>query len=168
MPWWIDMRRHVAGLTRGDGKTKAQGKWIVLRTMRVGAYSEHWNYRTKESIGGPKWLYDDVIIRAISRPGSLQAALPGLAQSANNIADTAGIEATDQMIYAIEVNEELIRYPLEGDRVYEIAEFNSKTKPTPPLTALSMFEVLNCIHETGDNGRSEVIYLHTQRKAGVS
>jgi len=168
MPRWINIRHHVAGLNRGDAITIPQGKWIVLRLMRIGQYSSHWNARTQESIGGPKWLYDDVILRAISRPGSVQASLPGLAQATDNVIGTAGLEEVDQFIYAIEVTKDIYRYPIEGDRVYEISQFQGREKPSPPLTATGMFEVLNVILDTGDYGRPEVIYIHTQRKSGVS
>lgn len=168
MPRWIHLRDHIRGLTQGDSKTIPQGKWIVLRLMRIGQYSSHWNYNTKEAVGGPKWLYDDVILRAISKPGSVQSALPGLNQSVEPIANTSGLEDVSQMVYAVEVTRDLPRYPCEGDRVYEISQFGSKTKPTPPLTARSMYEVLDVIFEHGDYGSPEVIYLLTQRMAGES
>jgi len=168
MPRWINMRRHARALTRGDRITVSQGKWIVLRLMRIGHYSEYWNNDRQEAIGGPKWLYDDIVLRAISRPGSVQAALPGISQTAENVIGTAGIEDVSQMIYAIEITEDLVRYPMEGDRIYEITDFASRTKPIPPLTATSMYEVLNMIPDIGDHGRVEILYLHTIRRAGES
>lgn len=168
MPRWINIRRHVKGLTRGDSKTIAQGKWIVLRTMRIGQYSKYWNAARQEAIGGPKWEYDDILIRTISKPGATAASVPSAKQGMQILLNTIGMENTTQKIFAIEVNRDLIRLPMTGDRVYEIREFQGKSKPTPPLHATGMFEVMNPIIDHGDYGRPEVVYLYTQRLAGVS
>lgn len=168
MPKWIDIRRHAKGLISGDARTVPQGKWIVLRTMRVGQYSEHWDYNRQEAIGGPKWLYTDILIRAISKPGATTSSMPSAKQGMSVLLDTIGMDNTTQKIFAIEVTEELERLPASGDRVYEIKSEYSKTKPIPPLEATAMYEVMNPVLDHGDFGRAEVIYLYCQRLTGVS
>ena len=168
MPPWINIRHEVRGMTRGDSRTVPQGKWIVIRIMRIGQYSTHWNPLTQESIGGPKWLYDDFVIRAVSKPGPLQIAVPGVNETTTTIAGTAGIEDIIDMTYAIEVLPEFPRLPVAGDRIYEITKYAGKTRPIPPLVSTAMYEVIDAISEIGDYGRPEVVYVLCKRRAGES
>lgn len=173
MPRWIDLRKHIRGLTRGDARTVPQGKWIVLRIFRIGHYSEYWNEERKEAIGGPKWQYDDFLVRAISRPGSI-ISKSGSASSAPPIEgltpllNLAGLDSSDTMVYAIEVLPELPREPAEGDRIYEIQEYARNRKPSPPLHALAMYDVLAVLPDHGDVGRAESYLVYARKQSGIS
>jgi len=174
MPQWIDMRQHIKGLTRGDSRTIAQGKWIVLRVFRRGQYSQYWNEARKEAIGGPKWRYDDLLVRAIAKPGTI-VSKSGSASSTPPVVGVApllneiGLDDPNTWVFAIEVlKEELPREPLIGDRVYDIQEYGQKDKPIAPVHATAMYDVLAVVREHGDYGRAEVFYLFAQKQTGVS
>lgn len=172
MPRWINLRRHIRGLTRGDSITVSQGKWIVLRVFRVGQYSQYWDPNRKEAIGGPKWLYDDILVRSVSRPGSLvslaRAAKGMPVRGADPLYDVAGLDDPSQKLYAVEVTPDLPRIPEIGDRVYEIAEDGLATRPQPPLHATAMYDVLGVVIEHGDHGRAETFYVYGQKTGGES
>lgn len=172
MPRWINLRHHVRALTRGDHRTVSQGKWIVIRMFRVGQYSQYWDSNRKEAIGGPKWLYDDVLVRAISRPGSLVTlarATKGMpVRGADPLYGVAGMDDPSQKLYAVEVTKDLTRIPKIGDRVYEITADGSASRPQPPLHATAMYDVLGVVVEHGDHGRAEVFYVYGQKMGGES
>jgi hypothetical protein len=164
MPQWIDMRYELDCLTYGDGRTVPQGFWAVLRFMRIGEYSQYWHEGTKEAIGGPKWNYDDRVIRVINRPGAVGRGaggepLPTLQGSGN--------DEVNSRVFAILVNN-LIRLPLEDDLFYEIGQAYSVQPPVQALTVTSRYKILNVYPVRGDYGREEVIYLSTIRIHGES
>jgi hypothetical protein len=169
MPRWINLRKHVKALIKGDVITVAQGKWIVLRIFRIGQYSRYWNEERQEALGGPKWLYDDFLIQALVKPGStVSATMRGGQAGVEYRLDTIGIDDASMRIYSIECTPDLPRLPLIGDRLYEEIEFQGKEKPSPPLHAREMWEIENAVLDHGDYGRPEEILLFTRRMPGVS
>jgi len=168
MPAWIDMRDEMRALISGDARTVAQGYWIVLRIMRLGQYSQHWNPDRQEAVGGPKWLYDDFVIRCIGYPGTALSKRPKMTNTDSIIADT-GMDETETKIFAIEYNPAFPREPYPGeDLIFEIAQHEGVEAPPPPLTAVSRYRVLRVIPNYGDNGRIETTYLLGQRIMGES
>lgn len=162
---WIDLRNELRGLIDGDMWGIPQGRWIVLRIMRVGEYSKYWNPRTRESVGGPKWKYDDFVIRAIARPGSSlsprSAATPPL-----NDEVLSGLDISNAVVYGISFHYEFTRVPAIGDVVYEIDKYASIEKPTPPFVATDRLLVRYVHRMTGDYGRSEGFLLLAERMHG--
>jgi hypothetical protein len=164
MPRWINLRKENRILTRGGSDTVAQGHWIVYRQFRIGQFSEHWDEIRKEAIGGPKFLYDDMLIRAISRPkGSISKGVIGM----NPVIDQIGEDNPNAHIYGLEHCKELKRIPMIGDNIFEIMEHGSIKKPKPPVHALYLHLVIAITPEYGDNGRAEMYYLHTIKQTGV-
>lgn len=168
MPRWIDVRQEDRALIYGDSRTKSQGFWVVLRLYRIGQYSKYWNPATGEAVGGPKYLYDDFIVRVIDKPG----AGNGSAQSMTGTGETpilaSGMDDFNTRTYAILPDEKLTRLPQIGDTVYEIDKADSEHKPTPPLVATDRFNISNHYYARGDHGRVELIYLVGKRIHGES
>lgn len=167
MPRWIDMRAEVAAHINGDTKTVAQGYWIVLRIMRIGQYSEYWYPERNEAIGGPKWLYDDYVVRTISNPSKSYGSLPKLKEGSKNII-SAGIDDVSGNIFAVEWNPEFTRLPSTEDIIYEIKEYASIDRPIPPLHASSRYNIMHIINSHGDWGRCELLYMLGERMHGES
>ena len=168
MPRWINMRHELGDLINGDPRTVAQGHWLVLRMMRIGEYSQYWNPARSEAIGGPKWLYDDYLIRGITFPGATFSTRPRLKASELTIAD-AGLDDTASSVFAIEYNPLFGRQPLAGeDLVYEIDQCASFGPPVPPLTVNGRYRVMRVVPNYGDNGRIENYYILGTRVQGES
>ena len=158
MPFWINYRDEMQALIQGDRRTVAQGRWGVIRIMRIGEYSRYWNNKRKEAIGGPKWLYDDCRVRYISKPGGSMSVSADSAGSFTDL-DGLGTEDVNSMIFAVEYNKEITRVPNEADLIYEISEYEGITPPIPPLHVTDRFKIIHAFPEHGDNGRIEIIYL---------
>ena len=174
MPSWIDIRQNVRSLIRGDNRTKPQGVWIVLRMYREGHYSEYWNESRQEAIGGAKWLYDDFLIRSITKPGNI-VSKSGSASStppvvaSEPIIKIMGWDDPGTNVFTVEFMPDVFpREPHEGDRVFTISEYSGAKRPEPPLHAGSQHIVLAAVPEHGDYGRAEIYYLFTRKQAGVS
>jgi len=164
MPW-IDLRNELDALFDGDNKTIPQSRWIVLRIMRIGQYSKFWDPKTNEAIGGPKWNYDDFVIRTISRPGGSFAGRPSVTQF-EDTSFLAGLDLANTHVYAIQFNPRFPRVPAVGDIVYEIDKYASVTQPKPPFKATDRMFVKYVHKISGDFGRSEAFLLFTERKQG--
>jgi hypothetical protein len=168
MPVWINLRQHAIDLTYGDRRTVPQGKWIVIRIYRVGEYSEYWDPERKEAYGGEKYNYDDFVVREISKIGQLNKSTAGLLQSMTPVAGIAGYEDPSNKIFAVVQDDRFPRYPNIGDNIFEIEEYEGEDEPVPPLHATGKFKIVNVVHETGDNGQSEVVYMFVQLLEGES
>ena len=167
MPSWIDMRQEASALINGDSRTLPQGYWIVLRIMRIGQYSEYWHEGRQENIGGPKWLYDDYIIRTISNPGKAYGAFPKLVEGSKTLI-TAGVDDISSKIFAIEWDPNFQRSPSSEDLIYEISEHASVDRPELPLHATDRYNILHSIKSHGDYGRTELMYVLAERMHGES
>ena len=163
---WINLRNEINALIYGDARTLPQARWIVLRIMRIGDYSQYWNPSTNEAVGGPKWNYDDFIIRAISRPGASLSMGASRSLGTDKEDFLSGVDLTNKHVYAIAFSSELPRVPMIGDVVYEIDKYASIERPIPPLAAIDHM-VVTYVHKiTGDYGRSEGFLLLGERRQG--
>jgi len=168
MPLWIDYRDELRRLIDGDQRTIAQSFWIVVRIMRLGQYSQYWDSQRSEAIGGPKWLYDDHIVRAIKYPGGNLGRRPKIDEGGGVIVET-GRDDVNTSIFAIEWNPAFARLPAAGeDLLYEIAEFEGLEQPQPPLHVTGRYRIMLPLLNHGDLGRVEGIYLLAERLHGES
>lgn len=170
MPFWINYRQELHGLIHGDARTVGQGYWIVVRMMRLGDYSVYWNEAYQEAIDGPKWNYDDYLIKCISKPGGSVREGAGAARQGSSPVAEIGLDDTSSMIFAIEAPEVngLPRLPTSHDLVYEITQAASRVKPVPPLVVTDRYRIRKPFPIRGDHGRVEVIYLGCERVHGES
>lgn len=161
---WINLRKELHGLIYGDAYGIPQGRWVVVRILRIGEYSSHWDPNLKEAHGGPKWKYDDFIVRAITKPGTTLAGRAG--KGVEEDVYLGSQDVINSQLYAIEFNPKFPRIPAIGDIVYEIAEYASVDKPKPPLTVTARYAVQFAHRVTGDFGRTEGIILVARRMEG--
>ncbi len=170
MPRWIDMRYELECLTYGDHRTIPQGAWIVVRFMRIGQYSPYWNPNTNEAIGGPKWLYDDYILRSVTRPNPTGLQVTNIAGPGD--LSGQGKEDINKMLFSVlpmsipKTPVHIPRIPLLEDVVYEIDKAASIDIPTPPYRVISRYNILDVSAVRGDFGRAEIIYLYCSRVHG--
>lgn len=168
MPRWIDLHDESAALILGDRRTVPQGYWAVLRIFRHGEYSQYWDPDTQQAVGGPKYKYDDFVIRVLGKPGSgtgSQASITG--QGSADILNV-GSDNLDSRTFAIMPAYPLSRAPENGDIIYEIDKYMGKEQPLPPYVATDRYEITHPIKEHGDLGRSEIYYVVGKRIHGVS
>jgi len=59
----IDPVKEIHNMLYGDMYNPPQGHWVVFRRFTIGTYSKYWDSKMETSIGGPKWVYNDYIIR---------------------------------------------------------------------------------------------------------
>jgi hypothetical protein len=162
---WIDLRKELKALFDGDERTISQARWIVLRMFRIGQYSKYWNPEKQEAIGGPKWKYDDFIVRSIVGPGSSLSGRASVKQSLD-FDILSGEDMVTTFIYAIQYSSSFPRNPMPGDIIYEIDKYASIEKPKPPLKALERYRVEIPVRVSGDYGRTEAYLLICRRKEG--
>jgi len=172
VPQWIDMHHEIRALMHGDRKTVAQGYWAVIRIMRIGQYSEYWNEDRQEAIGGPKWNYDDFIVRCIDMPAASLLSLPRLRSTEADIV-YAGLEDVNTQIFAIEAIhkpplQRLPRLPGNDDIMFHINKHHSREVPRPPFIATGRYNITGAIPARGDHGRIEVFYMTAIRMHGES
>lgn len=170
MPSWIDYRRELEVLFHGDHTTVAQSYWIVIRMMRLGQFSQYWHDAYQEAIGGPKWKYDDRLVRCIAKPGASARTGLGKSEVGSQVIAEIGIDDVGGMIYALEASsiETLGRIPSQHDIIYEIDKAASDDKPESPLKVVDRLKILKAFPIRGDNGRIELIYLGASRVHGES
>lgn len=161
---WIDYRKEMKGLISGDQVGIAQGYWAVIRIMRIGELSKYWHEETKETIGGPKWKYDDHIIRVITMPGASILTMPKLRASESTIVQ-AGLDDVNAQLFGIEYTTEF-REPTQADVIYTIDKYHSKERPKPPFRATGRYNITGLIPAHGDHGRIEVYLLVGTRAHG--
>lgn len=164
MARWINYRKEMAGLISGDRIGRPQGYWAVIRIMRIGEYSQYWNETQKEAIGGPKWNYDDYIVRVITMPGASILTMPKLRASEANIVQ-AGLDDVNAKLFGIEYSTEF-REPSQADLIYTIDKYESITRPSPPFVATGRYNITGIIPAHGDHGRIEVYLLVGTRAHG--
>ena len=74
----IDMRdefEELIEIEEGEGA----GRWVLLRKF-TGEVTENWKPEYREAVGGPKYKFVDLFIRAYSTPGAF-----GMAMAADGI-----------------------------------------------------------------------------------
>lgn len=172
MASWIDVQHEIRSLIHGDRRTVAQGYWAVLRMMRIGQYSKYWNHIRNEAIGGPKWNYDDHIIRVIDMPAASILSLPRLRSTEAEIL-MAGQENINSMIFAVEAVykpplKTLYRPPSIEDLLFFVDKFKGMEPPSPPFIATDRFNITGTLPIHGDNGRLEVVLVIGTRAHGES
>lgn len=160
------MRNELDALAYGDRRTVPQGFWAVLRIMRLGEYSQYWNPQSQEAIGGPKWNYDDFIIRCIDKPGNMITSKRSMLRSELSTFDQIGEEDMHSKVFAILFNPDLTRAPLVGDVVFEIDKHGSVMRPDPPIRVTGKFDIVNAEPVKGDYGRTEFYLALTKRNPG--
>jgi len=168
MPRWINMRDELRRLIYGDMRTKPQGYWVVLRIMRIGSYSQYWNEDIQESIGGPKYLYDDILVRTISKPGTSLSSAPIMKQGYAMLQEGVGYEDTDSYVFAMEYEPRIGRLPNQEDILYEVAQHQRLQRPVPPLSVTSRYKILNVVPVYGDFGQVEIVFILGTRVHGES
>lgn len=166
------MHYELDCLMYGDYRTVSQGFWGVVRMMRLGQYSQYWNEERQEAVGGPKWLYDDFIVRMIDMPAASLLSLPKLRSSEADIV-YAGLEDVNTQVFAVAAKNKppmrlLPRYPNNEDLIFTIAEHDTVDIPRPPLTAEGRYNINGVIPVKGDHGRVEVFYAIAARLHGES
>lgn len=169
---WFDYKQEIGRLISGTLGTPGQGRWVVLRMSRIGQYSQYWDDLHQEATDGPKYDYDDFIVRAIVIPAGAFASRPGVGTSFAKIYE-AGREDTSFSAYGIDCRtlEEYpqwraihgMRTPNQLDSVYEIGERAGVRRPRPPLTALSRIAITDSEAITGDYGKTEFIIVVGRR-----
>lgn len=170
MPRWIDMRYELDTLTYGDHRTIPQGFWTVIRFMRIGEYSQYWNAETNEAIGGPKWIYDDYVVRCINSPGNTSRMVAGIPVT---ILQGQGQDDINSKIFAVlpmtipSSSVHIPRLPVEEDILYEIDKYAAVDIPDRPYRVTSRYKIVQSYPVHGDYGRVEVIYLSTIRIHGA-
>lgn len=164
---WINLRNELQGLINGDVITVPQGQWVVLRVFRHGQYSQYWNTETREAVGGPKFLYDDVLVRVINIPGPSMGGVSGIRQGMGTVAGMM-LEDINTRVFAIEHNTKLPRYPKANDIVYLIDKYASVGEPEPPFRVTDRYKILNPYLVQGDYGRAEIILVRAERIHGES
>ena len=164
MARWINYRKEMKGLISGDRIGVSQGYWVVLRIMRIGELSEYWNEDIKESVGGPKWKYDDHVVRVITMPGASILTMPKLRASETNIVQ-AGLDDVNAKLFGLEYSTEF-REPNQSDIIYTIDKFESVHKPDPPFKATGRYNITGTIPAHGDHGRLEFYLLVGTRAHG--
>ena len=163
---WIDYRTDIRPLFEGGSGTVGQSYWMVLRMMRIGEYSSHWNTDTHEAVGGPKWNYDDHFVRVISSPNNVRG------NDGNEKVITAGSDDQDARLFAIQFSDVFAagnhRVPCGDDILYDIDKPEGNVAPTPPIHATGRYTILNAEPVRGDNGRIEIVYITAKRQSGVA
>lgn len=168
MPRWIHLTKENRALITGDRRTVQQGYWIVLRIFRIGQYSKYWNPDVKQAVGGPKYLYDDFVVRTITKPGSGTGISQGINSSGVNTILNSGDDDFESITFAILADENLSRVPQEEDIIFQIDKYSGKDKPIPPYKATDRYQITHVIPIHGDLGKIEIIYITAKRIHGVS
>jgi hypothetical protein len=166
VPAWIDLRNETRALMRGDGRTKPQAFWAVLRIYRIGEYSQYWIPDLKEAQGGDKWNYDDHIIKCMDLPSSSILSMPRLRAAEATIVK-AGHDDVTSSIFAIEYYDQF-RIPNQADIMLHIDKHESRSEPRPPFTVTSRFDIVGTVPLFGDYGRIEIMLMFATRSHGVS
>jgi hypothetical protein len=164
---WIDLRDELNILINGGIGAIPQGYWSIIRIFRIGQLSQYWKEETNEAVGGPKYLYDDHLMRIISMPGNLFSKIESIK---SGISEVIGALKDDKDIYvfAIHYNPAFSRPPMENDIIYHIDKYASVNRPTPPFRAVERFKVVNKFNEYGDFGRAEITYCIGVKEHGES
>ncbi len=169
---WFNYRDEVSNLVSGLIGTPGQGKWVVIRMVRVGEFSSAYDPVTHEASGGPKYDYDDFIVRAIALPPMNFATRPGTGTSYAEIYE-AGREDVSFSIYAVDyktldeypqwASTHGRRTPNQLDSIFDIAESVGVRRPHPPLTAVNHVAIIDSEPITGDYGKTEYILIVGRR-----
>jgi hypothetical protein len=161
---WINFRREMKGLIGGDPMGIAQGQWVVIRIMRIGELSKFWHEDRKEAIGGPKWNYDDHIVRAITMPGASILTMPKL-RSAEATIVQAGLDDVNAKLFGIGYSRDF-REPATSDLIYTINKYERAKRPIPPFRATGRYNITGTLPAHGDHGRIEIYLLVATRAHG--
>jgi len=110
--------------------------WVLVRHYSKVINEEYWNDFTKEAVGGPKYLYNDSLIRAYSTPASF-----GMALAADGVTRVApGDIPTDSRIYYVHSAVSIER----GDVIYEL-NWDKKEEPEEIVYTLEEEDIPNGI-----------------------
>lgn len=160
---WIDLRENLNALIYGDRYTKPQGYWAVVRIFRKYQLSSFWHEASKSAVGGPKYEYDDHLVRLICMPTRRFSDTKVL----GNIADALP-EDKDTHVYAIPYSDKYERLPDIEDNIFHIDKYASVDAPSPPFKAVARFKITDQYILNGDYGRAELIYGIAERIHGES
>ena len=111
---WKQIDNEMDVLIYGNNINVPQGKWVVLRIFRHNELSIYWNNDRQEAIGGPKYKFDDYIIRTIETSKGLANALDTKFDDIN----MSGF--INSSVFAISGNEKFKTQPRENDILYKI------------------------------------------------
>lgn len=116
----MDLRKEFNQLIENE-EGKGIGYWVLLRHF-TNELSEFYDEITKEAIGGPKYKYNDHLIRVYSVESGY-----GMAMAADGITRVEpGDIPTEARIYYLKYNPNLV--PKQGDIIYELG-WRRKEKP---------------------------------------
>ena len=155
----INMRKHLHGLQYGDVYNIAYGHWIIYREMDLNNRSKYWRQDLGEAELGPKYEYNDFLIRT-------RRYRHGLAASSSNqgMLDVLEglLEPTDWLYYVEYLpykncktgEERPINVKVE-DNIFEIKEHESVDVPSPPYNVTKKMDIRLIEPVLGDYGRIE-------------
>lgn len=141
-------------------------RWLLLR-MFTGEKSEYWNDITKEAIGGPEYMYSDVLIEGYSAP-----AVSGISRKREGVVvvDPAQLDITSEVFYLmydvpIKLNDEIYELNWEHKEkptvVYERDQENLAEKKVCPKRK---YRVQKAEPKRGDEGRIEFVKVYCERE----
>lgn len=164
---WISNYQELRKLIYGDITCIPQGLWVVTRIFRLNQLSPYWREDLNEAIGGPKYMYDDFLVRSICKPGTVMTKADNV-RSGQQPLDSLLIEEQNIMSFAFVYDENLPNMLKGGDLIYMIDKHGSINKPDPPFIITDRFKIKNIVKDYGDYGNIEAIYATAARIHGES
>lgn len=139
----IDLRKWINDILSRYGHS------IMVRKYDTTRRSQYWNELTKESIGGPAWVYTDHIVKA--RKYSLTS---GGTMSALEMTAPPGIISVEYVIYFLHWNS-ILPNIRSTDEIYEF-QWSGNTQPTPDRVVCDVkYNIIESLDMLGDAGRNE-------------
>jgi len=132
----IDLRREMHIILYGDATHEKLGHWVVYRRYDRDTPSEQYSNRTHEGIGGPAYIYTDILVRTRRVPLNKR----GMAAQELKV----GVDIDTKYVYYFEYTFP----PKLGDHIFEIewADHNI----TPVINSSLVFTDKNLIKRVHD------------------
>jgi hypothetical protein len=120
----VDLAREFNELINNEGGFGV-GHWVLLRHFTSVINEDYYNEAYKEAIGGPKYEFVDIVIRAYSAPGAY-----GMALAADGKTRVEPVDIPTQSIIYYTQSDAIIA---KEDLIFEL-DWNKKERPTVVYT----------------------------------
>ena len=150
----IDLTKEFNTLLNLEGSSGI-GHWVLLRHF-TDELSDYWDDFAKESIGGPKYLYVDTLVRAYSAPASFGMAMTGDGKTRVEPGDIPTRSTVYYLNSSIVVAEEDIIFELDWEKkerpvqvVYTEGEVDLSNGIVQPVKKAEILKVIKYSSDTG-------------------